>query len=63
MLAEQRRRKIVSMFQEKGGATTSELSGKFSVSEITICKDLDQLAEQGLLERTHGGGKEGKHSF
>lgn len=55
MLAKQRRRKIASIVREKGEATTSELSERFSVSEITIRKDFEQLAEEGLIERAHGG--------
>ncbi|MFP4646689.1 MAG: DeoR/GlpR family DNA-binding transcription regulator [Candidatus Acetothermia bacterium] len=55
MLAKQRRRKIANIVREQGEATTSELSERFSVSEITIRKDLEKLAEQGLIERAHGG--------
>ena len=55
MLAKQRRRKIANIVREQGEATTSELSERFSVSEITIRKDLEKLAEQGMIERAHGG--------
>jgi DeoR/GlpR family transcriptional regulator of sugar metabolism len=55
MLAEQRRRKVLDILQEQGAVTTAELSKIFSVSEITIRKDLDRLAERNLLLRTHGG--------
>ena len=55
MLPKLRKRKIMDLLQEKESVKTGELSDKFSVSEITIRKDLDELAEQGALERTHGG--------
>lgn len=55
ILAERKRREVANTVREKGAVTTSGLSEKFSVSEITIRKDLDQLAEQGLLERTRRG--------
>jgi DeoR/GlpR family transcriptional regulator of sugar metabolism len=35
--------------------TVHELAGCFEVSGDTIRRDLDHLAAQGLLERTHGG--------
>ena len=55
MLPKLRKRKILDILQEKESVKTGELSEKFSVSEITIRKDLDELAEKGALERTHGG--------
>jgi len=54
-LAEQRRRLILERIQERGAAKTSELSKLFGVSEITIRKDLQVLAERGEVLRTHGG--------
>jgi DeoR/GlpR family transcriptional regulator of sugar metabolism len=35
--------------------TVAELASRFGVSPDTIRRDLDLLAERGLLERTHGG--------
>jgi DeoR/GlpR family transcriptional regulator of sugar metabolism len=35
--------------------TVADLASKFGVSPDTIRRDLDLLAERGLLERTHGG--------
>ena len=55
LLAEQRRRLILARVRERGTVTTSELSQLFSVSEITIRKDLKALAERGELIRIHGG--------
>ena len=55
LLAEQRRRLILERIRERGAVKTSELSKLFSVSEITIRKDLQELAERGEILRTHGG--------
>lgn len=55
LLAEQRRRLIVERIHERGAVKTSELSQLFGVSEITIRKDLQVLAERGEILRTHGG--------
>jgi DeoR/GlpR family transcriptional regulator of sugar metabolism len=46
---------ILERIQERGAAKTSELSKLFGVSEITIRKDLQVLAERGEVLRTHGG--------
>ena len=35
----------------------SDLAAIFKVSEITIRRDLDELAEDGLIERFHGGAQ------
>lgn len=63
ILAEQRRRKILKLLEEKGGVKTSKLSSKFSVSEITIRKDLDRLEDKGKLKRTHGGAVKKESTF
>jgi DeoR/GlpR family transcriptional regulator of sugar metabolism len=55
MLKEQRQQLILDIVQEAQQVTVSELSGHFDVSEVTIRRDLRQLAEQGALRRTHGG--------
>ncbi|WP_084047121.1 DeoR/GlpR family DNA-binding transcription regulator [Deinococcus hopiensis] len=34
-----------------------DLAAELGVHEMTIRRDLDQLAEQGLLERVHGGAR------
>jgi DeoR family fructose operon transcriptional repressor len=50
-----RQQKIFSLLEEQGSATVTELAAAFDVSENTIRNDLDVLAEQDLVERTHGG--------
>lgn len=40
----------------EGGARVGELCRRFSVSEMTVRRDLAKLEGQGQLTRTHGGG-------
>ncbi len=46
---------IVEYIKSNHKATVNELCVKFSVSPATIRNDLRELADYGLLERTHGG--------
>jgi DeoR/GlpR family transcriptional regulator of sugar metabolism len=52
---EERRAKILEQVTRAGRASVIELSRQFGVSEVTIRADLQSLAEQNLLVRTHGG--------
>jgi DeoR/GlpR family transcriptional regulator of sugar metabolism len=55
MTAEARRRKILLSLEEAGSVRVEDLSERFAVSQVTIRKDLTELEEQGLLQRTYGG--------
>jgi len=55
MLAAERRQKIKKLIQDERSVRVSELSKIFSVSEVTIRRDLDKLEKEGVIERTHGG--------
>jgi DeoR family transcriptional regulator, aga operon transcriptional repressor len=46
---------ILEQLASKGSASVEELSKRLDVSGATIRRDLNQLAEQRLLTRTHGG--------
>ncbi|MBM4459061.1 MAG: DeoR/GlpR transcriptional regulator [Chloroflexi bacterium] len=52
---EERRWEILRLVNEGGRASVADLSQRFGVSEVTIRADLQLLAEQNLLVRTHGG--------
>lgn len=52
---EERRRAILNELNEKGKVRVSELSEKFSCSEVTIRNDIKNMDMEGLLKRTHGG--------
>ena len=53
--AQERRHDILDRVQRDGRSSVAELSQAFDVSEVTIRGDLQALADQGLLVRTHGG--------
>lgn len=55
MSFQNRKQKILSILDQKGEAEVKELAESLSISEITIRRDLQQLAADGLLYRTHGG--------
>ncbi|MGE4584583.1 MAG: DeoR/GlpR family DNA-binding transcription regulator [Sphaerochaeta sp.] len=46
---------ILSLIQQEGTVNVAALAETLSVSDLTIRRDLDQLAKKGLVERTHGG--------
>ena len=52
---QERRRDILDCAQRQGRVSVADLSQTFGVSEVTIRTDLQMLADQGLLVRTHGG--------
>ncbi len=55
MLPAERRQKILDVIARELTIRVSSLSEMLGVSEMTIRRDLDCLAERGLVERTHGG--------
>ncbi|MEU2117681.1 DeoR/GlpR family DNA-binding transcription regulator [Streptomyces sp. NPDC016459] len=55
LLAEQRRALILDEVRRRGGVRVNELTRRLGVSDMTIRRDLDALARQGMLEKVHGG--------
>lgn len=55
MLAPQRQAEILQRVRSSGGVRVSELVAEFGVSDMTIRRDLEALAERGLLAKVHGG--------
>jgi DeoR/GlpR family transcriptional regulator of sugar metabolism len=55
MLASQRRSRIAELVDLHGAVRVSDLVSELGVSDMTVRRDIDQLAERGLLERVHGG--------
>lgn len=55
LLAEQRRALILEEVRRRGGVRVNELTRKLGVSDMTVRRDLDALARQGVLEKVHGG--------
>ncbi|WP_326696206.1 DeoR/GlpR family DNA-binding transcription regulator [Streptomyces sp. NBC_01754] len=55
LLAEQRRALILDEVRKRGGVRVNELTRRLSVSDMTVRRDLDTLARQGVIEKVHGG--------
>ncbi len=55
MLSAERKLKIAEIISKNGGIKTSELSGLFNVSEMTVLRDLAMLEKHGVLTRVYGG--------
>lgn len=55
MFAEERRRQIAALVASARAVSVTDLAARFGVSESTIRRDLRELEEAGLVERTHGG--------
>lgn len=54
---EARRVQLLHYVAEKGTAKVEELAERFAVSGMTVHRDLDVLAREGLLERIRGGAR------
>jgi DeoR/GlpR family transcriptional regulator of sugar metabolism len=58
MLKEERQQRILEVLQERKRVTVPELSRHFGISEVTIRRDLHDLAVSGKLQRAHRGAIE-----
>ena len=54
-LKEERHRRILATIRENQHASVAALSRTFGVSDVTIRRDLRELAEHGKVRRAHGG--------
>ena len=52
-----RRAQILEQVRRDGGVSVAELARSHAVSPITVHRDLEQLAAEGLVERVHGGAR------
>jgi DeoR/GlpR family transcriptional regulator of sugar metabolism len=48
---------MLERIQRDGGVSVAELARSHAVSPITVHRDLEQLARDGLVERVHGGAR------
>lgn len=55
LFLQERQQQIASLLEEEQRITVAELSRLFSVSQVTIRKDLAQLQGRRMIRRTHGG--------
>ncbi|MFC1408201.1 PfkB family carbohydrate kinase [Streptacidiphilus sp. N1-12] len=56
LLPVQRKRAILAVLATEHAVGTTRLAARFGVSTSTVRRDLEQLHEEGRLERVHGGG-------
>jgi DeoR/GlpR family transcriptional regulator of sugar metabolism len=65
MLARHRQSLILQAVRSDGSARVSDLTHRLGVSDMTIRRDLEVLARDGLVEKVHGGavlpGAHGRH--
>ncbi len=55
MLAQQRQTSILEEVKRHGGARVADLVRELGVSDMTIRRDIEALAERGLVAKVHGG--------
>ncbi len=55
VLADQRQSVILHQLRREGAVRVRDLTSRFGVSDMTVRRDLDLLAEAGLLEKVRGG--------
>lgn len=51
----QRRERLMEELRAHGAITVRDIAAKLGVSELTIRRDVNILAEEGLISRVHGG--------
>jgi DeoR/GlpR family transcriptional regulator of sugar metabolism len=52
-----RRAQILQRIQRDGGVSVADLVRDHAVSAVTVHRDLEELAREGLVERVHGGAR------
>jgi len=55
MLQLERQNQLLQWLQHRGFLSTVEVAKHFDVSQMTIWRDIEELEEQGLVKRVHGG--------
>jgi DeoR/GlpR family transcriptional regulator of sugar metabolism len=52
-----RRAQILERIKRDGGVSVADLVRDHAVSAVTVHRDLEELAREGLVERVHGGAR------
>lgn len=56
-MSAERRNRIYLYIGEKGFASAEELADTLDISAVTVRRDFQRLAKDGLIERVHGGAR------
>lgn len=56
-IVNRRHQQIIDLFNKKNPLYVTELSKKLNVSELTVRRDLETLAQAGKIQRFHGGAQ------
>jgi DeoR family transcriptional regulator, aga operon transcriptional repressor len=51
----ERQQQLTRLLEREGRLSVSQICEQFGISEATARRDLDQLSEQGSIQRVHGG--------
>lgn len=62
MLASQRQDRILSRIQDGGAVRVADLVAELDVSDMTIRRDIAELARRGLVHRVHGGAVDARQA-
>ncbi|GAB3160702.1 substrate-binding domain-containing protein [Myceligenerans halotolerans] len=57
LLPAERRARLVQRLQDDGWARVADLAAALGVTPVTVRRDIALLAEEGVLERVHGGAR------
>ncbi|NCT89558.1 DeoR/GlpR transcriptional regulator [Cellulomonas sp. APG4] len=62
MLAQQRQELILAQVRSRGAVRVADLVTSLDVSDMTVRRDIAELARRGLVERVHGGAVDARHA-
>ena len=57
MIKAERQERVLEALEAQGTVTVKEISDVLGVSDMTVRRDLDELADKGALVRVHGGAR------
>ncbi len=55
MLQIERQNELLNWLHQRGFLATTEVARHFNVSQMTVWRDIENLEDQGLVKRVHGG--------
>lgn len=55
MLQIERQNQVLQWLHQRGFLSTQEIANHFQISHMTVWRDINELEQQGLVKRVHGG--------